>query len=43
MFDGDELPQELLLATRERTKLPSKFNNISADMKLRKTQLSKIT
>lgn len=44
MFDGDSLPHELLLTTRQRTKLRNAFNNnTSADIKLSKSQLSKIT
>ena len=44
MFDGDKLPNELLLTTMQKTKLGNAFeNNISADIKLFKTQISKIT
>ena len=43
MFDGNNLPHELLLATRQRTKLGNAFNNnISADLKLSKSQIPKI-
>lgn len=39
----DELPYELLLTTRQKTKLGNAFNNIMpADIKLSKTQISKI-
>ena len=37
MFDGNDLPHELLLTTREKTKLRNAFNsNISTDLKLSK-------
>ena len=43
MFDGNDLPHELLLTTRQRTKLRNAFNNnMSADLKLSKAQISKI-
>ena len=43
MFNGNDLPHDLLLATRQRTKLRNAFNNIiSADIKLSKTQIFKI-
>ena len=43
MFDGDDLPHELLLTTRQKSKLRSEFNNnISTDLKLSKAQISKI-
>ena len=43
MFEGNNLPHELLLLTRQNTKLRNAFqNNISADIKLSKTQISKI-
>ena len=43
MFDGDKLPHELLLTTRQKTNLRNLFeNNMSTDIKLRKTQISKI-
>ena len=43
MFDGDNLPHELLLTTRQNTKLRNAFNNnMSTDMKLSRTQISKI-
>ena len=38
MFDWNDLPHELLLTTRQRTKLRNAFdNNMSTDMKLCKT------
>ena len=41
MFDGNDLPRELLLTTRQRTKLRNAFNNkISTGMNLSKTQIS---
>ena len=41
MFIG--LPHELLLATRQKTKLRNRFNdNMSIDLKLSKAQISKI-
>ena len=43
MFNGNDLPHELLLTTRQKTKLRNAFNNMSADLKLSKTQISKIT
>ena len=43
MFDGNDLPHELLLTTRQKTKLRNAFNNnISADIKLSKAQIDKI-
>ena len=43
IFDGNDLPHELLLRTRQRTKLRNAFNNnMSADLKLSKAQISKI-
>ena len=43
MFNGDDLPHELLLTTKQRTKLRNAFNNnMSADIKLPKSQVSKI-
>ena len=42
MFDRNDLPQELLLTMRQRTKLRNAFNNnMSADIKLSKAQISK--
>ena len=43
MFDGNDLPHELLLTTRQKTKLRNAFNNnMSTDLKLSKVQISKI-
>ena len=43
MFDRDDLPHELLLTTRQKTKLKIAFNNnISTDVKLSKAQIAKI-
>ena len=43
MFDGNDLPHELLLITRQKTNLRNAFNNnISTDLKLSKAQISKI-
>ena len=43
IFDGNNLPHELLLTTRQKTKLRNAFNNnMSADIKLSKAQISKI-
>ena len=43
MLDGNDLPHELLLTTRKRTKLRNVFNNnMSTDLKLSKAQISKI-
>ena len=43
MFEGNNLPHELFLVTRQNTKLRNAFqNNILADIKLSKTQISKI-
>ena len=43
MFDGNDLPQELLLTTRQKTKLRNAFNNnTSTNIKLSKTQIAKI-
>ena len=40
---GSDLPHELLLTTRQKTKLRNAFNNnTSADIKLSKTQIAKI-
>ena len=42
MFDGNELPYELLLTTRQKKKLRNAFENIMAnDIKLSKTKISK--
>ena len=43
MFDGNYLPHELLLTTREKAKLRNVLNNnMSADMKLSKAQIFKM-
>ena len=44
MLDGSDLPHELLLTTRQKTKPRNPFNNnMSTDIKLSKAQISKIT
>ena len=43
MHDGSDLPHELLLTTRQKTKLRNAFNNyMSTDLKLSRAQSSKI-
>ena len=43
MFNGNDLPHELLLTTRQKTKLRSVFNNnMSTDLKVSRAQISKI-
>ena len=43
MFGGNDLPHELFLTTRQRTKLRNAFNNnMSTDIKLSKAQIFKI-
>ena len=43
MFNGNNLPHELLLTTRQKTKLRNAFeSSMSADIKLSKAQISKI-
>ena len=43
MFNGNDMPHELLLTTRQKTKLRNAFNNnMSTDLKLSKVQISKI-
>ena len=43
MFNGKDLPHELLLTTRQKTKLRNAFNNImSTELKLSKAQISKL-
>ena len=43
MFNGNDLPHELLLTTRQKTKLRNAFNNnMSTDIKLSKARISKI-
>ena len=42
-FNGNDLSHELLLTTRQKTKLRNAFNNnMSTDLKLSKAQISKI-
>ena len=44
MFDGNNLPHEYLLTTRQRKKLRNAFNNnLSTDIKLSKGQMSEMT
>ena len=43
MFDGNDLPHELLLTTRQKTKLRNAFNNnMSVNIKFSKAQINKI-
>ena len=43
IFNGNDLPYELLLTTRQKTKLKNAFNNnMSTALKLSKAQISKI-
>ena len=43
MFNGNDLPQELLLTTRQKTRLRNAFNNnMSTDFKLSRAQIFKI-
>ena len=43
MLNGNEWPHELLLPTRQKTKLRNDFNNnMSTDLKFSKDQISKI-
>ena len=43
ILDGNDLPHELLLTTRQKTKLRNAFNNnMSTDLMLSKAQISKI-
>ena len=43
MLDGNDLPHELLLTTRQKMKLRNAFNNnMSTDLTLSKAQISKI-
>ena len=44
IFDGNDLPHELLLKTRQKTKLRNALNNnnTSTNIKLSKTQIAKI-
>ena len=42
-FNGNDLPHELLLRTRQKTKLRNTFNNnMSTDLKLSRAHISKI-
>ena len=42
VFDGNDLPHELLLTTRQKTKLRNTFNNnMLPDLKLSRAQISK--
>ena len=42
LFNGNSLPHELLLTTRQKTKVRNTFNNnMSTDLKLFKAQISK--
>ena len=42
-FQGEEVPHELFLTTRQTTKIRNVFpNNMSTDIKLRKVQISEI-
>ena len=41
-FNGNNLPRELLLITRQKTKIRNAFNNnMSTDIKLSKTRINK--
>ena len=43
MFNGNNLPHELLLMTRQKTKIRNAFNNnMSTDLKISKAQINKI-
>ena len=43
MFNGNDIPHELLLTTRQKTKLRNAFNNnMSTDLKHSKAQISQI-
>ena len=43
MLDGNDLPHELLLKIRQKTKLRNVFNNnMSTDLKLSNAEISKI-
>ena len=43
IFNGKDLPHELLLTTGQKTKLRNAFNNnMSTDLKLSRAQISKI-
>ena len=42
IFDGNDLPHELLLTRRQKTKKRNAFNNMSVDIKLSKAQINRI-
>ena len=42
MLNGNNLPHELLLTTRQKTNLRNALNNMSTDLKLSKAQITKI-
>ena len=43
MFRGNDLPHELLLTTRQKTKIINAFNNnMSTDIKISKAQISRM-
>ena len=42
MLDGNDLPHELLLTRRPKTKLRNAFNNMSTDLTLSKAHIFKI-
>ena len=43
MFNGNDLPHELLLTTQQKTKLRNAFNNnMSTGIKMSKAQISKL-
>ena len=43
MLNGNDLPHELLLSTRQKTNIRNAFNNtMSTDLKLSRAQISKI-
>ena len=43
IFNGNDLPHELLLTSRQKARLRNAFNNnMSTDLKLSKAQISKI-
>ena len=44
MFNGNNVPHELLLTTRQKTKIRNAFNNnMSTDLKLSRAQINEIT
>ena len=43
IFDGNDLPHELLLTTRQKARIRNEFNNnMSTDLKLSNAQITKI-